>query len=305
MTKPMSPLKLIAISVVAAQVITFGGAFAYKQATGQPVPVFTPSSADLQSSLAGEIDKRIKELEVAKIESMTSGLYEQQANAADEVPDNAHVYGDLRGRFTLAEFSDLECGFCKRLHPTLKEIVDKSNGAVNWQWRHMPLSFHNPVAHSAAHAAECFTEQKGNKGFWVFVDQWFAKSRMNGGGVDDTSALAVSLGADQEKFTACMDSEKFGPLIKEHSEMGARIGATGTPATVIIDNLTGEKEFVSGAQPRSAFVNVMKRMLVESEAKAAKEAAAAAGKPIDPLDAVLQAAGGAQQAKPEAAPEAK
>ena len=84
-----------------------------------------------------------------------------------------------------------------------------------------------------------------------------------------------------------------------------KIGATGTPATVIIDNLTGEKEFVPGAQNSQAFVQVMKRMLQESVDKEAKAQAEAAGeKPKDALDQVMkQVTPQAAEAPAEASPQ--
>src|SRR5690606_6011087 len=44
--------------------------------------------------------------------------------AADTVPpEGRKVYGNLNARFTLVEFSDIECPYCKRFHHTPKKIV--------------------------------------------------------------------------------------------------------------------------------------------------------------------------------------
>lgn len=280
-------LKIIAAAVLISQAVTLGLATGYKEVMGSPVPALALTDSEMKSVVADAIEQGVKDREKEQIELVTAGLYAKHAQAPEKVPEDLHVYGDLRARFTLAEFSDLECGFCKKMHPTLHEIVEKSNGAVNWQWRHLPLSFHNPSAQNGAHASECFAEQKGNKGFWVFIDQWFSKSRMNGGGIDDVTAFAASLGADRDKFNACMDSGKYNQLIKDNAELGEKIGATGTPATVIYDNLTKKKAFISGAQPRSVFITKMKEMLAEADAEEAKQKAAAEGKPIDALENVL------------------
>lgn len=226
--------------------------------------------------------------EKAEIEEYSKAQFAKFSAAADEVPNDARVYGELKARFTLAEFSDMECPFCKKLHPNLKEIVDRSNGAVNWQWRHLPLSFHNPAATDDAKAAECFAEQKGNRGFWVFLDQIFDKSAGNGGGVKDMPDIVKWLGGDKVKFAQCMSSDNYKDRIAEHMRMGEKIGATGTPATVIIDNLTGEKEFVSGAQPISAFISIMKKMMVGEKAEAQAQAQKEQGQPVDGGDVVSQ-----------------
>jgi protein-disulfide isomerase len=264
-----SNFKLIAASVALSQVVTFGVVLAYKGATGTVFPGFGYTPAEINNVVSSGMKQR----EQDQAKEVAAALIANESLAPVTVPNDARVFGDLRARFTLAEFSDLECGFCKRLHPTLREIVEKSNGAVNWQFRHMPLSFHNPAASNGAHAAECYAEQKGNRGFWAFVSQWFEQSAMNGAGIKDINKFAVSLGADGDAFASCMDSGKYNDRIAEQAAMGEKVGATGTPATVVIDNLTGEKEFIAGAQNSQAFVGVMKRMLQESTDKEIKEQA--------------------------------
>lgn len=126
-------LVTLASAVVVSQLITFG-------------LFWTSGQAYLDSKIAAGIEIGVFAKERAEKQAWVEAQFARFGRAADQVPNDARVYGDLKARFTLAEFSDLECPFCKRLHPNLKEIVDKSNGAINWQWRHMPLGFHNPAA---------------------------------------------------------------------------------------------------------------------------------------------------------------
>ncbi|MDH4764294.1 DsbA family protein [Pseudomonas sp. CBMAI 2609] len=265
--------------------ITLASAVAVSQLVTLGV-FWTSGQAYLERKITAGIETGVFAKERAEKQAWVDAQFARYGRAADQVPNDARVYGDLKARFTLAEFSDLECPFCKRLQPSLKEIVDKSNGAVNWQWRHMPLGFHNPAATDEAIATECYAEQKGNRGFWVILDQIFEESAGNGGGVKDLPGLVSRLGADMKVFNQCISSGKVKDRIADHIRMGEKIGATGTPATIVIDNLTGEKEFVSGAQPISAFVTIMKRMLAAEQAAAKAEADKAQGKPQDQGDEV-------------------
>lgn len=52
--------------------------------------------------------------------------YAQFEATPEKVEDGKHIYGDLDARFTLVEFSDMECPFCKQFHDTPKQIVDAS-----------------------------------------------------------------------------------------------------------------------------------------------------------------------------------
>src|SRR3989338_3134327 len=54
-----------------------------------------------------------------------------------------HIRGDLsKATVAVVEYSDFECPFCQRHHPTMKQIMDTYKDDVVWIYRHFPLSFH-------------------------------------------------------------------------------------------------------------------------------------------------------------------
>ncbi|MCD8495109.1 MAG: thioredoxin domain-containing protein [Candidatus Pacebacteria bacterium] len=83
------------------------------------------------------------------------------------VRDADHILGNPDAEYTIIEYSDMECGFCKRLHGTLHTIVDRRND-VNWVYRQFPILSQNSVVKSLA--SECIAEEKGNDGFWAYID---------------------------------------------------------------------------------------------------------------------------------------
>jgi len=81
-----------------------------------------------------------------------------------------HMLGNPDAKITIIEYSDYECPFCKRFHPTIERIVKESGGNVNWIYRHYPLhqnSFERLIA------AECVAQLKGNDAFWKYSDLLF------------------------------------------------------------------------------------------------------------------------------------
>ncbi|MCT0874383.1 DsbA family protein, partial [Pseudomonas aeruginosa] len=87
-----------------------------------------------------------------------------------------------KARWTINEYADLECPFCKVYTPRLKRWVD-SHTDVNLVWRHLPLQMHGEAARHQARLVECAGIQGGAKAFWSAIDAIFAQSAGNGGGL--------------------------------------------------------------------------------------------------------------------------
>lgn len=225
---------------------------------------------EFQASLVGALNKLASDRAAKEAQEKM----DKYSGAAESEPSGKHIYGALNARFTLVEFSDLECPYCKRFHETPKQLADASNGNVNWQWMHLPLDFHNPAAKAEAHAAECVAEQKGNRAFWAFLDDIFVQSRGNGQGVSDITAMAVALGADEAEFRSCMKEGRFNTKIEEHVQKARQQGISGTPATFVVDNQTGKTQLVSGAQPIQALMAAISKLKAEGDAEASSSGAA-------------------------------
>ncbi|KGH30799.1 DsbA family protein [Comamonas testosteroni] len=203
-----------------------------------------------------------------KQKAMAQSKLQKFTAAPEFVPDGKHIYGSMDARYTLVEFSDLECPYCKRFHNTPKQLVDASKGNVNWQWMHYPLDFHNPAAADQAIASECISEQLGNRAFWAFLNDVFVQSRGNGQGVPNLAELATEIGADSNKFLECVGSGKYQQKIQEHMQKAAAQGIKATPATFVVDNHTGKMQLVAGAQPVQALMAAVSKLKAEAEEEA-------------------------------------
>lgn len=176
--------------------------------------------------------------------------------------EGRYIYGNPDARFTLVNYEDLECPFCKQFHQTPKYLVDTANnGAVNWEWRHFNLAFHEPMATKAAMTAECVAEQKGPKGFWGATKYWFEHTQGNGKGFAEIAGIPALFELDKGAFDTCMQDPKIIQRIKRDMDAGTKDGVNGTPTTIVIDNKTGERESIVGARPFAGFVEVIERMV--------------------------------------------
>lgn len=179
------------------------------------------------------------------------------------VTDKDHIRGNKNAKISLVEYSDYECPFCKRFHPTMQEIMKTYGDKVNWVYRHFPLSFHQN-AQKEAEASECINELGGNDKFWEYTDKIFERTTSNGTGfaLDQLGPLAAELGINQTKFQECLDRGKYAQHVQDQETEGATAGVNGTPATFIIDG-QGNSKMVSGAQPVTAFKTIIDQALTQ------------------------------------------
>jgi len=189
--------------------------------------------------------------------AMEAKLAEWQA--ADNSSER-RIYGSANAPFTLVEFSDLECPYCKRFHGTPKTIVDQSKGMVNWEWKHLPLGFHNPAAQVGAYAVECMGSLKGNNFAWSFIHDYFQRTRSNGAGVESIEEIAAAYGVKPTLLQTCMASEEIRKKVATDVQLASDSGITGTPATFVVDNRTGESVVIPGAQPAEALMAAIAKL---------------------------------------------
>jgi protein-disulfide isomerase len=169
-----------------------------------------------------------------------------------------HVFGNPKAKITIIEYSDYQCPFCKRNHPTVKQVIADYKGDVNWVYRHFPLSFHQ-YAQKSAEAAECAAELGGNDVFWKFTDA--IMTDQNDPSMDALEKAAGVAGINIAKFKACVDSGKHAARVKSDEDGGVDAGVQGTPGNFIINNATKETKELAGAVPASSFKSAIDAML--------------------------------------------
>lgn len=175
---------------------------------------------------------------------------------APKVDEADHILGNSDAEVSLIEYSDLECPFCKRNHPTVKQIVDAYDGKVNIVYRHFPLGFH-PNAQKGAEATECVAELADDATVWKFIDKVFEKGAIN----EQYAAYAEEIGVDKAKVQDCLDSGKYTSNVSDERDAGAAAGVTGTPGNIVMNNKTGDAKLVSGARPFNDFKTAIDSML--------------------------------------------
>ncbi|MEK9194283.1 MAG: thioredoxin domain-containing protein [Patescibacteria group bacterium] len=167
----------------------------------------------------------------------------------EPVSGNDHVWGNPEAPVKIIEFSDLECPFCKRFHPTLKKIVEDYKNEVAWVYRHFPLDSLHSKARKEAEATECANELGGNDKFWGYVDRLFEVTPSNNG-LDPAELLNIAeyVGLNRIEFESCLSSGRYANRVAEDLKDAVNSGGEGTPYSMVIGK-DGKKYPVSGALP--------------------------------------------------------
>ncbi|MDB9752586.1 DsbA family protein [Oceanospirillaceae bacterium] len=213
----------------------------------------------LQQLLQSEdFSQRVEEVIIGFIEKQNQAQVDatgqgKSAKAAsipnvDSIDD--YIRGSSSAAYSLIEYSDYECPFCKKFHHTAQQFID-DNADVNWVYRHFPLEFHNPLARLEAEASECAGALAGADSFWDFSDEIFARTKSNGKGLlkGDLYDIADLLDIDATKFSECLDSNQQAAKVDSHIMQGRAAGINGTPANFLRHNASGNTLVITGAQP--------------------------------------------------------
>ena len=166
------------------------------------------------------------------------------------------VLGPATAPVTVVEFSDFQCPFCQRVAPTLKRVRDAYGDRVRIVWKDFPLTSIHPQAFKAAEAAQC---AHGQGKFWEYHDRLFGNQQALQ--VESLKKYAADAGLDAAKFSACVDTAKYGDRVQEQMGIGTRLGVGSTPTVFVNGRL------VSGAQPYEVFAAIIDEELERAGTK--------------------------------------
>lgn len=181
------------------------------------------------------------------------------------VTEKDHIRGNKDASVVIVEYSDFECPFCKKFHPTMQQAVKEFGDKIAWVYRHFPLDSLHPVkARKEAMASECANEQGGNDAFWKYIDRFFELTPSNNQTDIDKilPQIAKEIGLDVNKFNTCLNSGKYDQHISDDVKNAQATGGNGTPWSIVVAK-NGKKFPLSGAQPYESVKQLIELALQE------------------------------------------
>lgn len=163
-----------------------------------------------------EQEQATKAQEAKKVETSMDALHNDK---------NDPFIGNPNGKHVVVEFVDYNCGYCKRLAPTLKEFVaiDPEAKVIVKEY---PIFTNQPTsAYSAMVATAVFYYKPEVYGD---IHHAFMGSKLTREGIDQ---ILVNYGIDKDKLQPHMETAR--KQIEKVRGLGAQLQVTGTPTVFI------------------------------------------------------------------------
>lgn len=149
--------------------------------------------------------------------------------ASDDIFNSAHdgVYGNPDGKYTLVEFFDYNCGYCKRAMADMLEMT-KANPDVRFVLKEFPIL--GPDSQRAHIVGQAFQHLMPEKYGEFHVQLMGAAGRAT---EESAIKVALSLGANEAQLRKEMKDPKIADVFNRTYEIANQLGITGTPSYVV------------------------------------------------------------------------
>lgn len=176
----------------------------------------------------------INVLEQRQAAEATLGDVALIANNAEALFADGYSYagGNPDGDVVMVEFIDYRCGFCKRAHPDVMELI-KTDGNIKYIVKEFPIlgdqsMLASRFAISVLHNTDAATYATVNDTLMTF------RGEITPGSLE---RIANDLDLDTAKIFAYMETDAVSAVIAETRALAQRMQINGTPGFVIGDQM--------------------------------------------------------------------
>lgn len=153
---------------------------------------------------------------------------------ADDIFEDGHSYvgGNPDGSITVVEFQDYRCGYCKRAHGEVAELIS-SDGDIRLIIKEFPILGEDSMTTSRLAVATMLTQ--GDEAYKRMSDALMTY----GGAINDAAIdrLAASADVDIAAVRAALDDPEIDRRIAANHDLGRALSISGTPTFIIGEKL--------------------------------------------------------------------
>lgn len=177
------------------------------------------------------------------------------------------ILGNPDAPITILDFSDFQCLNCGRYVKNTEPIIIETyiqTGKASLVYKYFPVVGFDSL--NPALAGQCSQEQGL---FWQFHKLLFANQKpIDSGWVSKNNLKKFAsqiLGLDLQKFSECLDSERYKDHINKDLEMAKKFQLRATPSFIIMKNDGTDQDFLTGAHPFPSFAVIIDNKLREKQ----------------------------------------
>lgn len=144
----------------------------------------------------------------------------------------SHVAGNPDGDVTIVEFFDYQCGYCKKAHPEVSELL-KADGNIRLVKKEFPIL--GPMSEVASRAAVAVLLEDGGAVYKDFSDLLMAHT----GPLNEVviERLAKQAGADVERMKSRAGDDDVSGVIADNRKLATDLRLSGTPSFIFGDQV--------------------------------------------------------------------
>lgn len=144
----------------------------------------------------------------------------------------SHVAGNPDGDLTVVEFIDYNCGYCKKAHDEVRQLVASDPG-IRYVVKEFPIL--GPSSVTAARAALAALRQDDGARYMAFNDALMSHR----GGLSDEQVwrIAEDAGLDVDRLKSDAADPEIAANIEKTYDLAKKLQINGTPTFVVGDEL--------------------------------------------------------------------
>lgn len=173
------------------------------------------------------LEQRDQQAQVAQDEALVADNMDRLVNDG-----YSWVGGNPEGDVTIVEFMDYRCGFCRRAHPEVEQLI-ATDGNIRYILKEFPILGEASMTSSRFAIATLIVA--GDEAYKAVHDALITMEGNPGNG--PLRRIAETLGLDYEAITAEVDSEEVTRRIAETRQLAQDMNINGTPSFVFGDQM--------------------------------------------------------------------
>jgi len=200
---------------------------AERQAFRDEVRTYLLDNPEVLMEAIGVLEKRQAEAQVGNDQALI------QANA-DALFDDGYSFvgGNPEGDVTVVEFLDYQCGYCKKAHPEVTQLIE-GDGNIRYIVKEFPILGDASVL--ASRFAISVKQVAGDDAYEQIHNELMTfRGQISTASLEN---LAESQNLDAAAIMAQMDSDAVSDVIAKNHALAQRMQVNGTPGFVIGDQM--------------------------------------------------------------------